>query len=110
MAVRWGRLDEMKGGWFVGNFIPTLLDTTAAEVAVQHYRAGDREGAHYHRIATEITVVVSGQVEMVGRSWQSGDIIVLEPGDVTDFCAITDCTTVAVKIPGVKDDKYPVES
>ena len=106
MAVHSGKLADMKGGWFVGSFSPTLLDTTAAEVAVKHYRKGDHEAAHYHRIATEISVVVAGEVAMVGRSWQAGDIIVLEPGEATDFRAVTDAITVVVKVPGAKDDKY----
>jgi hypothetical protein len=108
MTVRHARLDDMKGGWFVGSFSPTVYDTTAAEVAVKHYHAGDYEAAHYHRIATEITVVVSGRVEMAGRSWQTGDIIVLEPGEATDFRAVADATTVVVKLPGVTNDKYAV--
>ena len=110
MTVRHGRLDKMKGGWFAGSFVPTMYDTTAAEVAVKHYRAGANEAAHYHLIATEITVVVSGNVEMAGHSWQAGDIIVLEPGDATDFRAVTDSTTVVVKIPGAPNDKYVLET
>lgn len=110
MAVRCGKLDAMKGGWFVGSFVPTLYDTTDVEVAVKHYRAGDHEAAHYHRIATEITVVVEGQVEMAGQIWQTGDIILLEPGEATDFRALSDSTTVVVKLPGAKHDKYLLES
>ena len=109
MAVRHGKLEDMTGGWFTGNFLPTMLDTAAAEVAVKHYQAGDNEGAHYHRIATEITVVIAGEVEMAGGTWKTGDIIVLEPGEITGFRSLSDSTTVVVKIPGAKDDKYEVE-
>lgn len=108
MAVRHGTLSEMVGGWFVGNFAPTMLDTQAVEVAVKHYRAGDREAAHYHRIATEITVVVEGSIAMAGREWGANDIVVLDPGEATDFRALSDATTVVVKLPGAPNDKYPV--
>lgn len=32
----------------------------------------------------------------------------MEPGDVTDFQALTDVINVVVKIPGANDDKYEV--
>ena len=35
--------------------------------------------------------------------------MVMEPGDVTDFEALTDAVNVVVKIPGVNNDKYIVE-
>ncbi|RMS08032.1 hypothetical protein ALP73_04932 [Pseudomonas coronafaciens pv. garcae] len=45
---------------------------------------------------------------MRDQVWQAGDIIVLEPGDVTAFEALSDTTTVVVKVPGALDDKYVV--
>ena len=32
----------------------------------------------------------------------------LEPGEVTDFVALTDAVTTAVKIPGAPDDNTPL--
>jgi quercetin dioxygenase-like cupin family protein len=100
------RMEDMVKGWFVGAFSPTAHSTDVCEVAVKNYRVGDTEGMHHHRIATEITLVLSGTVTMAGQEWRSGDIIVLEPGDVTGFEAITDATTVVVKTPGALNDKY----
>ena len=99
-------LDNMVKGWFVGDFSPTAFSTKDCEVAVKNYKAGDHEGAHHHKVATEITVIVSGSVRMLGKKWEAGDIIVLEPGTVTDFEALTDAVNVVVKVPGAKDDKY----
>lgn len=104
--MKHARLDEMTKGWFVGAFSPTVHATDACEVAVKHYKAGDKEGAHFHRIATEITLIVSGTVRMAGREFGAGDIVVMEPGDVTDFEALTDAVNVVVKTPGALDDKY----
>mgnify|MGYP003863899173 FL=1 len=75
-------------------------------MAVKEYKAGDYEEWHYHKIATEYTVIVSGEVEMNGVIHRKGDIIVMEPGDGTDFRALTDAVTTAVKIPGATHDKY----
>lgn len=102
------QLSTMTKGWFIGDFNPTLLPTRDVEVAVKHYRAGDAEGAHYHKIAREFTVVVSGLVRMNGRTYEAGAIVVIEPGETTDFCALTDAVTTVVKIPGATHDKYVV--
>jgi quercetin dioxygenase-like cupin family protein len=101
-------LSEMVKGWFVGGFKPTAFSTQACEVGVKAYKAGDSEVAHYHKVATEITLVLSGTVTMLEKTWSEGDIIVLEPGDITAFEALTDATTVVVKVPGALNDKYVV--
>lgn len=99
-------LNDMVGGWFVGDFEPSALRSHAAEVAVKNFRAGDREAAHFHKVATELTAIVSGEAELAGRRLVAGDIAVLEPGEVADFRAVTDVVLVAVKLPAVRDDKY----
>jgi len=100
-------LDDMLRGWFVGPFSPVALSTNACEVAVKKYVAGDKEAPHFHKISTEVTVILSGRIYMCERHWSDGDIIVLEPGEITSFEAFTNATCVVVKIPGVADDKYP---
>lgn len=99
-------LQDMVKGWFVGNFEPTAFKTNAVEVGIKHYQSGDYEKSHYHKIATEITVVQKGIVEMNGIQYGDGAIIKLVPGISTDFKAITDVTTIVVKIPGANNDKY----
>ena len=108
--MRTARLDDMKMGWFVGNFEPTLYQTNDCEVAVKKYKKGDHDKKHYHKIATEITVVVQGKVRMSGNEYGAGDIIIIEPGEATDFTALEDTMNVVVKIPGANHDKYIVEA
>lgn len=100
-------IQKMTRGWFIGPFNPAVFQTDQVEVAVKHYSAGDYEDAHYHKIATEITMVISGRVRMTAGNFISGDIITIEPGEVTDFFAEEDTTTVVVKLPGANADKYP---
>lgn len=102
-------LSDMTKGWFVGNFAPSLYKTNDCEVAVKSYKKGDKEGKHYHKIATEITVIVKGRVKMFDSEYSEGDIVVVEPGDATDFEALEDSMNVVVKIPGANNDKYEVE-
>lgn len=98
----------MTKGWFVGNFEPSLYKTSDCEVAIKTYKKGDIENAHYHKIATEITVVVKGKVRMFDSEFVEGDIIIVEPGDVTSFEALEDAMNVVVKLPGANNDKYEV--
>jgi hypothetical protein len=99
-------LDHFTKGWFVGRFEPTLLPTDDVEVAIKHYSAGDYEAAHHHKVAVELTAVVVGRVRMSGEEVGPGEIVRIAPGQSTDFTALTDATTVVVKLPCVRDDKY----
>jgi quercetin dioxygenase-like cupin family protein len=99
-------LRDMIGGWFIGDFTPTALSTKNFEVGVKRYLAGEKAPEHFHKIATEITLLLSGSVRMLGRTWTQGDIVVIEPGESTSFEAIEDTVTVVVKIPAVKNDKW----
>jgi quercetin dioxygenase-like cupin family protein len=100
------KLADMTKGWFVGHFAPTAFSTSATEVAVKEYAAGDREDWHYHKIAVEVTLILSGEVRMNGTHFCAGDIIFIEQGEGTDFEAITAVTTVVTKVPSVGGDKY----
>lgn len=106
--MKTAKLGDMVKGWFVGGFLPAALNTDSCEVGIKNYKSGEKEAAHYHKIATEITVLLSGSVIMRDQVWNAGDIIVLEPGDVTAFQALTDAVTVVVKVPGALNDKYVV--
>jgi quercetin dioxygenase-like cupin family protein len=110
MPLERHKLDDFTRGWFVGNFSPTLIPTEAVEVAVQRYQAGAHEPRHVHRIATELTLVVAGRARMNGEEIQAGEIIRLPPGTAADFEAVTEVTTVVVKVPCVKGDKYLCDS
>ena len=107
--MRVERLNSMKKGWFVGNFLPTLYKTNDCEVAVKQYKKGEYEKSHYHKIATEITVIVKGRVRMFQNEYSEGDIIVVEPGEATSFEALEDSINVVVKLPGANNDKYEIE-
>jgi|SRR6056300_423364 quercetin dioxygenase-like cupin family protein len=101
-------LNKMFRGWVVGNFEPSLYKTDDVEVAVKHYKKGDYEPKHYHKIATEITIICKGRVLMNDEFYEEGDIITIEPNEETDFRALNDVITTVIKLPCTKDDKYMV--
>lgn len=107
--MKTARIDDMVKGWFVGNFESTIIKTSDVEVAVKEYKKGDYEEAHYHKIAAELTVVVYGKVRMGKGVYGKGEIIIMEPGDVTDFEALEDTICTVVKYPGASNDKYMEE-
>ncbi len=100
------QLENMFKGWFIGDFEPSLLKTNDVEVGVKIYKEGDYEPSHYHKIATEFTVILEGSVQMNGNKYETGSIIKILPNESTDFKALTNVKTVVVKIPGALNDKY----
>ncbi len=100
------RIENMRGGWFIGDFEPTLMKTNAFEVAVKKYTAGQYEKVHFHIEAVEFTLILNGEAEMNGHKLVDGDIVRINRNYATDFKAITDVTTVVVKMPSVANDKF----
>lgn len=101
-------LDEFIKGWFVGDFPLALTRTKDFEVAVKYYKKGDKEDAHVHKVAREISVVIYGKCRMNELTLERGELAVVEPGESVEFEALEDSSNVVVKIPSVIGDKYPV--
>ena len=99
-------IENMIKGWFVGDITPVAFSTSSCEVAYKEYKKGEYHPAHYHKIATEITFLSDGLVEMNNIQHKKGDIIIINPLEVTDFRVLEDTKTVVVKVPGAKNDKY----
>ena len=100
------KLKNYLRGWIIGNFEPTIFKTDDFEIGVKEYKKGDKEAAHVHKIAQEITVVVSGKFKMNNSILEKGDIVQLAPNEIADFTCLEDGFTTVVKMPSVKGDKY----
>ena len=103
--MRRAQLEDMVGGWFIGNFSPSAFASTEAEVCVKHYPKGSREPEHYQKVAHEVTCIISGEARMGDTMLAAGDIVVLEPFEACDFEALSDVILVAFKTPSRPDDK-----
>lgn len=100
-------LNNFIKGWIIGRFEPSLFQTDDFEISIKRYKEGDCEQSHTHKIATEYTIIIDGQVKMNNILYQSNDIIIIEPNEYTDFKCLTDIAiTCVVKIPCSKNDKY----
>lgn len=104
------RIENFTKGWFIGDFEPSLFKTKDFEICIKLYTKGDYDKTHVHKVATEYIAIVDGTVRMNGNGkssiYSKGDLIEIMPGDYTDFEALTDATTIVVKVPCVKGDKY----
>jgi hypothetical protein len=99
------KLSQFKGGWFIGDFEPSLLRSESVEVCFKEYFRGDSEPTHHQRSALEITLIISGTCSIKGEIFMPGDICLLGPLEAADFQALTDVRLVAVKSPSIPSDK-----
>jgi quercetin dioxygenase-like cupin family protein len=102
------KLSRMKGGWFVGDFLPSVMQRKDFEVGYKLHKKGERWPKHIHKIATEITVLIRGKMTIQGQLLESGDIFVIYPDEVADPEFLEDCEIIIVKTPSVIGDKYEV--
>ena len=102
------RVENFTGGWFIGDFTPSLLSTSDFEVCIKHFKKGDFEPNHLQKRATEFTIVVSGLCRMGPITLSPGDILVLDPGEISDFLAIEDSVVIGIKTPSIPEDKVLV--
>jgi hypothetical protein len=97
------RIENMVGGWFIGNFEPSVFKTKDFEVSYKKHYKGEFWDSHYHRIVTEINLLISGEMILQDKKLVSGDIFTIEPFEIADPEFLTDCEIIVVKIPSSND-------
>ena len=95
-------------GWFIGDFEPSILKTNLFEVGLLTRYKGQDDPPHYHAIATEYNVVVSGSMTINGNFLEKGDVFIIEKNETTKSIFHEDTTLLVVKVPSVPSDKYEV--
>jgi quercetin dioxygenase-like cupin family protein len=102
-------MKDLKGGWFIGDFKPTLLQTPNFEVCYKEHAQGEIWDTHYHKLGTEYNYLAEGSMIVQGVTLNAGDIFVIQPYEVADPIFLEDCKVVIVKTPSVVGDKYIVD-
>ena len=65
------RFENMKGGYYIGDFEPSAFKTKDFEVAFVKHEEGDTWVKHYHNLLTEINLVYLVELKLMMRSlWQ----------------------------------------
>jgi len=101
------KIENMVGGWFIGNFEPTILRTEQFEVSFKVHPKGQIWDIHYHTHVTEINYVVRGKMIIQGKELIAGDIFTLYPYEIADPIFLEDTEIICVKTPS-KNDKISV--
>lgn len=92
--------------WFIGDFDPTILRTKDFEVGMTLHSKGQDWPEHYHKIATEYTLLVSGRMKIGNQELESGAIFIIEPNEIVKPEFLEDCIVVVIKVPSIPGDKY----
>lgn len=104
-VVELRNVEGYQGGWFIGDFSPTMMATKDFEVCIKRYVQGDREPTHHQRVATEFTLVISGTCRIGSHRLGPDDVLRIDPLEAADFEALTDVVLVAIKTPSISSDK-----
>ncbi len=106
MEVR--HISEFKGGWLAGWFTPSIVTTKDFEVGYSIHPKGSTWDVHYHKIATEITLLIRGRMKVCGEVLTDGAVFLIPPNEVADPEFLEDCEVVVIKFPSCPGDKYVV--
>jgi len=99
-------INTFKGGWFIGDFSPSVLKTKEFEVCYKQHQKGECWPKHLHKVATEINYLIKGKMMIQEKILQQGDVFVIEPNEIADPTFFEDCELIVVKTPSVTGDKY----
>ena len=102
------RIEDMKGGWFIGDFDPSVTKTKEFEIGYKIHPAGEKWDVHYHKEADEITFLLRGKMIIQGKELNSGDIFMIPRYEVADPVFVEECEVIIVKIPSILGDKYVI--
>ena len=103
------KIDEMHRGWFIGNFDPSVYKTDLFEVALLSHPKDEKWPKHYHKLADEINVLISGKMTVNGIELNPGDILHVEKNEIIEPKFLEDCKLICVKFPSIPGDKYEVK-
>ena len=97
------RIENMIGGWFIGNFEPSVYKTKDFEVSFKTHKKGEKWDSHYHHTVKEINLLIRGKMIIQGKTLIDGDIFIIEPFEIADPDFLEDCELVVVKTPSAND-------
>jgi hypothetical protein len=102
------KINNFTGGWFIGDFEPTVFKTKTFEVCYKKHKKNETWDTHYHKIATEINYLINGSMIIQGKQLNKGDIFIIYPNEIADPVFLEDCDLIVVKTPSILNDKYEI--
>lgn len=95
-----------KGGWFIGNFEPSVFKTDQFEVSYKLHHKGEEWPKHHHKLSTEINFLMKGKMTINDIPIEQGNIFVIDKNESVKPVFLENCELIVVKVPCVKNDKY----
>jgi hypothetical protein len=100
------KLNNFHRGWFIGDFEPSCFKQGDFEVGILTHKKGEKWPTHFHKLATEINLILKGKMIIQGRKLKKDDIFILRPNEIADPIFLTDCNILVIKSPSIVGDKY----
>jgi mannose-6-phosphate isomerase-like protein (cupin superfamily) len=101
-------IQDMKRGWLIGDFEPSILQTKDFEVGILTHKKGEFWSAHLHKESEEYNLLLDGKMEINGVLIEPGTIFIIEKNEISKPEFLEDCRVLVVKVPSLPGDKYEV--
>jgi len=102
-------IDQMKQGWFIGDFEPSAFRTHGVEVCARLHQQGEKWQKHFHEHSYEVNFLKEGQMTICGETICGNSIFVIAPNEIADPEFLTNCFVVTVRIPYMVGDKKEIK-
>ena len=108
--VIFGDLKDYKN-WFLGAFSPAILNTKDFEIAIFDIPKGHTSDQHFHLIASELNLIISGACTVVNNGikhkLKDGELFLFPPKVKTMVTYTKDTKLLVIKFPSVPfGDKF----
>ena len=105
--MKQSNINKFKGGWFVGDFDPSIFKNPFFEVAHHKHEKGCETFPHYHKVTQELNYIIKGELMVSGKHLKSGVMWIYEANESSDVEFLEDSELMIVRWPSIPSDKYP---
>ena len=92
-------------GWLIGNFSPTLKQTSEFEIALLTHKKDEKWDFHYHKKSKEINILISGKMLINNITIYPGEVFIFKQNIIACPFFLEDCKILCIKLPSVPGDK-----
>tara|TARA_B110000483_G_scaffold241147_1_gene323439 strand:- start:1697 stop:2764 length:1068 start_codon:yes stop_codon:yes gene_type:complete len=93
------------GGWFIGNFEPSVYKTNDFEVGHLFIKKDEATPVHYHNNHMEINYIIKGKMSINNKILEKGDIFLFDKNVISSSYFYEDTQIICVKTPSLPGDK-----
>ena len=98
-------LEDFVRGWFIGNFMPSIIRTIDFEVGRLIHKKNEKWPFHYHRYMDEINILLKGSMLLNERLLKVNDIFTIHKNEIACPVFLEECYILCIKVPSVIGDK-----